>query len=120
MNPDKTEFMVFGNHCVQKQLIIKDQVIMEVKEVKHLVVLLDNEFMHDSHVKQILSKMAQKIKAVYTLRNLLRLHLKLSIPNTIVLSHIDIEFSAILLSTISNNLIITLEKQLKRAAKASF
>ena len=23
-NPDRTEFLVFGNHCVQKQLIIKD------------------------------------------------------------------------------------------------
>ena len=118
MNPDKTDFMVFGNHCVQKQLIIKDQVIREVKEVKYLCVIMDNKFRYDSHVKQILSKMAQGIRAIYTLRNPLPLHLRLSILNTLVLSHI--QYSAILLSTISNNLIRTLEKQLGWVVKASF
>ena len=48
MNPDKTEFMVYGNHGVQKQLIINDQVI---KEVKYLGVILDKKLKYVSHVK---------------------------------------------------------------------
>ena len=36
MNPNKTEFMVFGNPGEQKQIIVNDEVIKEVKEVKYL------------------------------------------------------------------------------------
>ena len=97
MNPDEEEFMVFSNHCAQKQLIIRDQVIGEIKEVKYLGVILYNRFRYDSHVKQILSKMIQGIKPWENLLSLLLSHIK---------------YSEILFSTIGNNLIITLEKQL--------
>ena len=118
MNPDKTEFMVFGIHCVQKQLNIKDQIISEVREVKYLGVILDNKFGYDSHVKQTQSKMAQRIKAIYALTKFFPLHLDISNLNTLVQSHI--QYSAFLFSTISNNLIIELDKQLRWAVKASF
>ena len=70
-----------------------------------------------SHVKHILPKTAQGIEAIYTLRKLPPLHFKISILNTLGLSHIH--YSAVLLSTISNNLIITLEKN-SRVVKFSF
>ena len=57
MNPDKTEFMVFGNHGVQEQLIINDQVI---KEVKYLGVILDKKLKYVSHVNQIFSKIGSR------------------------------------------------------------
>ena len=50
LNPDKTEFMVFGKNCVQKQLMIKDQVIREVRQVKYLDLILDNKYRYGSHV----------------------------------------------------------------------
>ena len=98
--------------------MIKDQVIREVRQVKYLDLILDNKYRYGSHVLQILSKMAQGIKAIHTLRIISPLHLRLSILNTLVPSHI--QYSATSLSTISNNLIITLEKQLSGAVKASF
>ena len=62
--------------------------------------------------------MAQGIKAIYTLRNVSPLYLRISILNRLVLSHI--QYSAVLISTISNNLIRRLEKQLSWVVKAGF
>ena len=62
--------------------------------------------------------MAQGIKWKYALRNIVPTVYKKLILNSFVLSHV--QHSSVLLATINQNLITTLEKQLNWAIKARF
>ena len=62
--------------------------------------------------------MAQGIKCIYALRNIIPTGYKKIILNAFVLSHV--QYSSVLLATINQNLITTLEKQLNWAIKACF
>ena len=62
--------------------------------------------------------MAQGIKCIYALRNIIPTGYKKIILNAFVLSHV--QYSSALLATINQNLITTLEKQLNWAIKACF
>ena len=86
--------------------------------MKYLGVILDKKLMYQQQVKQILSKMAQGIKTLYVLRNVVPYHLRKILLNSLVISHL--QYSAVLLSSISKNLLTTLEKQLNWAVKACY
>ena len=62
--------------------------------------------------------MAQGIKTLYVLRNVVPYHLRKILLNSLVISHL--QYSAVLLSSISINLLTTLEKQLNWAVKACY
>ena len=62
--------------------------------------------------------MALGIKCMYALRNIIPNIFKKIILNSFVLSHV--QYSSVLLATINQNLITTLEKQLNWAIKACF
>ena len=80
--------------------------------------LLTKKLSYQTQAKQVLSKMAQVAKSIYVLKNIVPTRFKLLLLNALVLSHL--QYSAVLLSTISCNQIITLEKQLSWAVKACF
>ena len=118
LNSDKTEFIVFGKNKGNNKLVVNNIPIEESDTVKYLGVLIDNELKFDKHVKFVLRKMAQGIKSLYVLRNAVPTYLKTIILNAYVLSHI--QYPAVLLSTIDQHLVTTLEKQLNWAVKACF
>ena len=62
--------------------------------------------------------MAQGIECIYALRNIVPIVYKKFFLNSFVLSHV--QYSPVLLETINQNLITTLEKQLNWAIKACF
>ena len=62
--------------------------------------------------------MATGIKTLYAIRDVFPTATRLLLLNALVLSHLD--YSAILLTGISENLITTLEKQLNWGIKARF
>ena len=59
--------------------------------------------------------MAQGIKTLFVLRNVSQYHWRKILLNSVVISHL--QHSAVLLSSISKNLLKTLEKQLNWAVK---
>ena len=69
-------------------------------------------------VQNILRKMATGIKVLYSIRNILPEKTRLLLLNSLVLSHLH--YSSILINGISQNLRLTLEKQLSWAVKACF
>ena len=69
-------------------------------------------------VQNILRKMATGIKVLYSIRNILPEKARLLLLNSLVLSHLH--YSSNLINGISQNLRLTLEKQLSWAVKACF
>ena len=120
INPDKTEFIIFGSSNPHDETTLKvgDKLISSKAEIKYLGVNIDKDLKYQKQVKILLSKMAQGIKCIYALRNIIPTGYKKIILNAFVLSHV--QYSSVLLATINQNLITTLGKQLNWAIKACF
>ena len=123
INADKTEFIIFckqsrNAHVKDKELKVKNTIIKSKSFVKYLGVFLDQNLNYQNEVKNILKKMACGIKTLYALRESFPQKTLILLMNALVISHVN--YSAILLSGISDNLITTLEKQLSWAVKACF
>ena len=73
---------------------------------------------YQQQVKQILSKMAQEIKTLYVLGNVVPYNLRKILLNSLLIS--NLQYSAVLLSSISKNSLSALEKQLNWAIKACY
>ena len=99
-------------------LLLDDEKIKEKDCVEYLGVHIDNQLCFNIQVKHVLSKMAQGIKYLYVLRNLVHSSDKILLLNAFVIS--PIQYSAILLTGINANLLTSLEKQLSWAVKACF
>ena len=69
LNSEKTEFNAFGTSSAAESIKVDNHIIKEVENVKYLGVILDKKLLYQQQVKQILSKMAQEIKTLYVLRN---------------------------------------------------
>ena len=123
INADKTEFIIFckpskNAQLQNKELKVKDKIIKSVSCAKYLGVYLDQNLNYQNEVKNLLRKMACGIKTLYALRESFPQKTLILLMNALVISHVN--YSAILLSGISDNLITTLEKQLSWAVKACF
>ena len=120
INPYKTEFIIFGSFNPQDETTLKvgDKLISSKAEIKYLGVYTDKDLNYQKQVKKNLSKMAQGIKCIYALRNIIPTVYKKIILNSFVLSHV--QYFSLLLAFINQNLITTLEKQLNWAIKACF
>ena len=64
LNADKTEFIVFGDKRGEHTLLVNDEVISEVDEVKYLGVFIDKKLSYQTQLRHVLSKMAQGIKII--------------------------------------------------------
>ena len=120
INPDKTEFIIFGSSNPQDETTLKvgEKLFSFKAELKYLGVYIEKDLKYQKQVKILLSKMAQAIECIYALRNIVPIVYKKFILNSFVLSHV--QYSPVLLATINQSLITTLEKQLKWAIKACF
>ena len=85
---------------------------------KYLGDYLDQNLAYQMEVQNILRKMATGIKVLYSIRNILLEKTRLLLLNPLVLSHLH--YFSILINGISQNLRLTLEKQLSWAVKACF
>ena len=120
INPDKTEFIIFGSSNPQNKTTLKvgDKLISSKAEIKYLGFYIDKDLKNRKQVKILLSKMAHGINCIYALGNIVPTVYKKPILNSFVLSHV--QYSSVLPATINQNLITTLEKQLNWAIKACF
>ena len=123
INADKTEFIVFckpseKNQKKNQELAVRNEVIKNSDFVKYLGVFLDQNLNFQNEVKNLLKKMACGIKTLYAIRESFPEKTPILILNVLVISHV--QYSAILLNGISENLLTTLEKQLSWAVKACF
>ena len=73
---------------------------------------------YEKEAKHVLKKLAFGIKTIYAVKQFLPENTCLLILNTLVFSHF--QYPAILLQSISQNLLTTLEKQLRWGVKACF
>ena len=120
---DKIEFILFckpskNNDVKSYKLHVKDQIIKHSNSVKYLGIFLDQNITFQDEVKIILQKMSCRIKCLYSIRDLFSEQTRLMLLNALVVSHL--QYSAILLTRISENLMTTLEKQPNWAIKACF
>ena len=72
-HPDKTVYF-FGNSNPQDETTLKvgDKLISSKAEIKYLGVYFDKDLKNQKQVKILLSKMAQGIKRIYAIRNVIR------------------------------------------------
>ena len=120
INASKTEFIIFQKPSIKQNTILLtvDNVqIQESTTVKYLGVTLDKHLTYQSEVKQILKKMATGIKTIYVIRNFITENTRILLLHALVLSHL--QYSAILLTGITSELLCTLQKQINWGIKAA-
>ena len=76
INSDKTEFIFFGRSNPQDEATLKvgDKLIKLIgskAEINYLGVYIDKDLKYQKQVKVLLSKMAQGIKCIYALRDII-------------------------------------------------
>ena len=91
-------------------ITLDDKIIEEKNNVKYLGVVVDQFLTFQDEIKRILRKMACGIKTLQSIKKPLPVKTRLLIMNALVISHLH--YPAILLSGLSSNLMISLEKQL--------
>ena len=111
----KTELIVFSKKHSRKKvekytITLDDKIIEEKTNVKYLGVVLDQFLTFQDEIKNILRKMACGIKILQSIKKPLPVKTRLLIMHALVISHLH--YPAVLLSGISANLMISLEKQL--------
>ena len=120
LNASKTECMKFAGRIKNKKkkkdtIVVDGKVIHEKEECKYLGIIVDNNLSFESQVKKILQKMAIGIKTIKTIRTQLPTKTLEALLNAIVLSHLD--YSALLINEINQNLINSLERHLNSTIK---
>ena len=116
----KTELLVFSKKHSRKKdekytITLDDKIIEEKTNVKYLGVILDQFLTFQDETKNFLRKMACGIKTLQSIKKPLPVKTRLLIMHALVISHLH--YPAILLSRISANLMISMEKQLSWAIK---
>ena len=120
LNALKTEFIVLSKtkQTANAQMVDDNVVIDEKEAIKYLGVRIDRLLTFQEETKHILKKMAAGIETIHTIRGTIPDNLKKLILNALVLS--QIQYSATIIQSINQNLVLTLDRQLNWAVKASF
>ena len=123
MNTDKTKFLISckktQNDLTQNIVMsVNNDIIKQVTEAKYLGVIIDKNLCFEREVKRVLQKMAIGIKTIYKIRDYLPQVTRILLLQSLVLSHF--QYSSILLTGISQELLNSLEKQLNWGLKACF
>lgn len=103
------------NSSDKVQIKVDETLIEQKPVVKYLGVNFDEHLDYSKEVNKIVSKMACGIKAIQNLKYFLPLKSKINLMKSIVLSHIN--YSAILLTGITNRQCMLINKQINRAIK---
>ena len=94
---------------------VKDQ---SKEAVKYLGIYLDQSLNFQEEVKNILRKMAMGIKTLNVIKHPFPVSTRILLMNALILSHLH--YSSVVIQGISNNLTVSLEKQLSWAVKSCF
>ena len=119
LNASKTKFIVFSKtkRTTNTHMAVDIVVIDEKEAIKHLGVQIDRLLTFQEATKHKLKKWLPVLR-LYTIRRTIPGNKKKLILNALVLSHIH--YSAAIIQSINQNLILTLDRQLNWAVKASF
>ena len=119
LNASKRELIVFSKtkRTTNTQMVVDNVVIDEKEAIKYLGVHIDKLLTFQEETKHI-KKMAAGIKTICTIRRTIPDNMKKLILYALVLSHIH--YSATIIQSINQNLVLTLDRQLNWSVKASF
>ena len=117
LNIDKTEFIVFHRKGKYEPTILfpSDPKLKAKSHVKYLGVTFDETMSYTLEVNKIVSKMACGIKCIQNIEHFLPLNSRIILLKALVLSHIN--YSAILLTGITNQQCMLINRQISRAIK---
>ena len=121
LNTAKTEFIILSKKSkktVIDSVTVDGCVIPRKDEVKYLGVILDKYLTYSSEVKSVLKKQATSIKTFYTLRRFLDTKMRITVLHSLFFSHLL--YPSVLFSSLTQELLNTLEQQLNWAVKALF
>lgn len=93
LNAAKSSVILFGsqqNEDLRRSLILKidDIVLPMVSEVRNLGLIMDNTFRYKSHVSKCIQRAYANLKMLYPHRSLISSHLKTTLCESLVLSHV--------------------------------
>ena len=122
LNVTKTEFILARKPCnnskVDKlRLNVEGLAIGQTNSAKYLGVYIDNNLTFGRQVTEVLRRTACAIRTIYHIRDFLPKYTRISVMNAIVTSHFH--YSALLLTSITQSNLDSLERQLNWALKAS-
>ena len=117
INADKTELIVItkkNKNTTGGSIKVGGKVIESKKSVKYLGIMIDSHLIFQE-VKKILKKMACRIKTIAAIQKPFYIQTRLLLLQSLVFSHLH--YSSVLLSGISQKLILKLDKQVNWALK---
>ena len=121
LNAQKTHFVEFSkirNHNGIISLKINNETLNERDETKYLGVIIQNNLKWDSHIKEVIKKINQKIPLFYQLRNSLPATKRIIIFNSLIMS--NIVYGIELYAKNKNNFLNILQKAQNRLLKVLF
>lgn len=91
LNISKTKFMVISRNRVNENVsvIIDDETIERVREIKYLGVIIDDNLKFNSHIDIVIKKIAKKYGILCRLKNDLTIASKIQLYKSIISPHLD-------------------------------
>ena len=91
LNIDKTKFMIFSRTVVNDDVsvIIDDETIGRVREIKYLGVIIDDNLKFNAHIDNVIKKIAKKYGILCRLKNELTISSKIQLYKSIISPHLD-------------------------------
>ena len=123
LNVNKTEYMVFckkrQNSQIGEQTITLNNIeIKESNQVKYLGIYFDSTLSFKNEIKHVLRKLAIAIRTTSAIALKLPPKHRVNLLETLVMSHLN--YSAVLLTAISESMLGSLEKQLNWGIRVCF
>ena len=115
LNEGKTEIKVFKNeksptfNCVE----FKIHSLKPTDKSRYLGVILDKELTYQKQLNNVISKMALAIRSNYFVRNQIPLKSRITLFRSLVLSHLELEFSATFFQSLPSYSIDRINKQIR-------
>ena len=91
LNISKTKFMVISRNRVNVDVsvVIDDETIDRVREIKYLGVIIDDKLKFNSHIDNVIKKIAKKYGILCRLKNDLTIASKIQLYKSIISPHLD-------------------------------
>jgi exonuclease III len=91
LNISKTKFMVISRNRVSEDVSVKidDETIDRVREIKYLGVIIDDRLKFDSHIDNVIKKIAKKYGILCRLKDDLTIASKIQLYKSIISPHLE-------------------------------
>jgi hypothetical protein len=110
LNIGKTKFMIFSRTVVDEDVsvVIDDETIDRVREIKYLGVIIDDDLKFNAHIDNVIKKIAKKYGILCRLKNELTISSKIQLYKSIISPHL--EFCPTILYLANNTQLLRLQR----------